>query len=349
MLKSIDVLIGLTVIMLALSMAVTVITQFAITVLNSRGRHLRRGLVDLLGLLDPALSGATARRIATAVLTHRLVSATGRRLGSVVHREEFTKLLLHLATGSDPRLGQVASDVLKKALLDNGVSDPEATLKNIRTLALQLEAASPEVAASVRQNLAILQEARSDYVAKVNTWFDQTIDRVAQRFASSTRAITFVAAFLIAVTLQVDTLLLVNRLSADDKMRDAFLAQARSMQAGAAEEPSGGSGDAAIDRKYLAFLAEYGVITVPRTREDWAKGWGSVNLVGVLVTGLLLSLGAPFWYNSLGRLLQLRSALAAKDDQQRSQRQGTDPGAGGDGPTKTTRLPGERGGLTAAG
>ena len=39
------------------------------------------------------------------------------------------------------------------------------------------------------------------------------------------------------------------------------------------------------------------------------------------VRGLLLSLGAPFWYNALGRLLQLRSVLAAKDDDQRNARQ----------------------------
>ena len=52
MLKSLDVLIGLIVIILAMSMAVTVITQALTTVVNSRGRHLRRGLADLLQLLD---------------------------------------------------------------------------------------------------------------------------------------------------------------------------------------------------------------------------------------------------------------------------------------------------------
>jgi hypothetical protein len=349
MLKSIDVLIGLTVIMLALSMGVTVITQFMITVLNSRGRHLRRGLIDLLRLIDPALSRQAGREIATTVLTHPLVRATGRRLGSVVHREEFTKLVLHLASGDDKRLGEDARGVLRKALEANGVANPAAVLKNIRTVALQLEAASPELAADVRQSLAILQEARSDYVAKVNSWFDQTIDRVSQRFASSTRAVTFVAAFLVAATLQVDTLMLVNRLSADDKMREAFLAQARSMQATApAEGPGAGSGDTAIDRRYLAFLAEHGVITVPRTRDDWVQGWGKVNIFGVLMTGLLLSMGAPFWYNSLGRLLQLRSALAAKDDQQRAERQGA-PAVGGGGTTKPSRLPGERGVLPGGG
>ena len=66
MLKSLDVLIGLTVIMLALSMGVTMLTQFATAMLNSRGRHLRRGIIDLLNQIDPALAkkAAGAGRIA---------------------------------------------------------------------------------------------------------------------------------------------------------------------------------------------------------------------------------------------------------------------------------------------
>ena len=124
MLKSVDVLIGLTVVLLALSMAVTVITQSITALLNSRGRHLRRGLTDLLQQLDPALTGALSKIVATKVLTHPLVSgsntpiapndgtgwfaeataavrrlAGGPRLGNVVHREEFTKLLMALAAG----------------------------------------------------------------------------------------------------------------------------------------------------------------------------------------------------------------------------------------------------------
>ena len=48
-----------------------------------------------------------------------------------------------------------------------------------------------------------------------------------------------------------------------------------------------------------------------------------VGLFGMLVTTLLLSLGAPFWYSMLAQLLQLRSVLAFKDDKQRSERQAT--------------------------
>src|SRR5215471_5098931 len=101
--------------MLALSMAVTMMTQFVTTALNSRGRHLRRGLADLLGQLDPRLRGKIATDVATAVLSHPLVSNTFGSLGSVVHRDEFIKLLMQLAE-STSSLEESARTALLAAL-----------------------------------------------------------------------------------------------------------------------------------------------------------------------------------------------------------------------------------------
>src|SRR5215831_3731839 len=133
MLKSIDVLIGLTVIMLALSMGVTMLTQFVTALVNSRGRHLKRGLIDLLNQIDPALTKkaadakeSIAGQVAEAVLTHPLISATGRRLGTVVHREELTRLLLYLVDDSS-ELEAGAKAELKQVLVRNGITDPAGT------------------------------------------------------------------------------------------------------------------------------------------------------------------------------------------------------------------------------
>jgi hypothetical protein len=51
-------------------------------------------------------------------------------------------------------------------------------------------------------------------------------------------------------------------------------------------------------------------------------GWrqGS-TLAGVLLSSLLLSLGAPFWYEALKSLLKLRGVMAKKDDSAREERQ----------------------------
>jgi hypothetical protein len=367
-LKSLDVLIGLTIVLLALSMAVTVITQSITAVLNSRGRHLRRGLTDLLQQLDPALTETLSREVATKVLTHPLVSgsaspiatnrarsgfaralngvrrlAGGARLGNVVHREEFTKLLMGLAceggTGD-------ATAALKKALETNGVGDPAATLKTVRDMAMKLEKSSPELSHTIRQNMALLHGAESDLVAKINNWFDQTMDRTSQRFTASTRAITFVAAFVVAFGLQVDTPNLVNRLAADDQLRNALVKEAQDAraredaqrQAASSAEPKPAQPPAAaeasntttdpnspagIDQKYRAFLAEHGLIKLP-SAGGWVESFQKTDKFGLLITALLLSLGAPFWYGMLGKLLQLRSVLATKEGEQRSERQSTE-------------------------
>jgi hypothetical protein len=315
-LKSLDVLIGLTVIMLALSMAVTMVTQFVTSTINSRGKHLKGGLGTLINQLDPALDAKVADTIATAVLTHPLVSNARGGLGSVVHREEFTKLLLELSRDSST-LESSAKGLLKKALERNGIGDPEATLKHVRALTLDLETANPQLAADVRQSMAMVQGASSDLVAKVHNWFDQTMDRVSQRFTATTRGITFVSALVVAVGLQVDTVELVNRLNADDTLRNAFVQQAKTMQL-ANQNPD--STDLERDRLYRSFLAEKGLISLPSSGH-WREHWKDVNFLGVLITSLLLSLGAPFWYNALSRLLQLRSVLAAKDDTERTARQ----------------------------
>lgn len=400
MLKSVDVLIGLVVVLLALSMAVTVITQSLTTVINSRGRHLRRGLTDLLRQLDPKLTETVSRAVADRVLTHPLVCGSsspvgGRRLGNVIHREEFTKLLMHVATEDEAGLEAQAKATLESALKANGIGDPKARLRDIRMAALHLEQLNPELAHGARQNLAILQQADSEFVAKINNWFDQTMDRTSQRFTASTRAITFVGAFIVAFGLQVDTLALVNRLAADDKLRETLVneaieadkeraSQSNQQQDGTTAQPSQpnaktpeeaapapdggkpaateGSGDTATAtaaeaeaaktaadsariQRYRSLLSDYGIITLP-SAEGWKKSFEKANYFGLLITALLLSLGAPFWYKALGGLLQLRSVLAVKDDAQRESRQSNDT-SGGASAAPPSR--GERGDVLAVG
>ena len=371
MLESVDVLIGLIVVLLALSMTVTVITQALTAIVNSRGLHLRRGLVDLLQLLDPAFDKTKARAVASQILRHSLVSGSSvfggllkPRLGNVVHREEFIKLLIGLALdqrgdgapqdtdgkGQDasPRDqgDREAREAVKAALRSHDV-DPAATLLAIRSVALQFERTAPELSSMARQNAAILAAAPNDFVAKIHNWFDQTMDRTSQRFTASTRVITFAGAFLVAFGLQVDTPSLVNRLAADDAMRAAFVEQGKAMSSGGATSqpnPSAGTTppaqkpvttapdpNAQKEREYRAFLAANGIIKLP-TSDDWGEGFTLGSVFGMLITALLLSVGAPFWYGALSQLLRLRSVLAGKDDAQRAERQLTTGSSAAAGP-----------------
>lgn len=351
MLKTLDVLIGATTVLLLFSMAVTVVTQTITSIAGRRGKHLRAGLADLLEQLGiPA--GKIAKEIGTSLLTHPLIRVGKRSLGTVIHREEFTKLLFDLASGSGvQKLSDDAQSALKKALADGGIIDPEQALKNIRALALQLEASNPEISNQMRDGLAILHEAPSDFVARVNSWFDQTIDRVSERFTRYTHWITMGVAVVVVLAVQLDMIAVADRLWIDDQFRNAVVSSAT-------KQFSDSTANTKVDPKpYYDLLNKTALITLPldggwlEQLKDWRK------VPGMVLSILLISLGAPFWYNALKDLLKLRSSLSQKDDAQRSQRQAA-PVEGGTASSSATAsaappspawLSGERGDLAAVG
>lgn len=318
MLKTLDILIGLSLVMILLSMVVTMVTQALINLTRARGLHLLTGVTELLEQIHPDLSKEVSGEIAKKMLQHPLIRSGKFGLGTVIQREELTKLLL--AFGSDADKGQLtetARNALKKALEDHGVTDPAGTLKQVRQAALELEKAKPELANSARQSLALIEKGPSELVGKIHGWFDQTMDRVSDRFTYNTRILTLVSALLVAGAFQLDTLALINRLSTDDALREALVAQAKAT----AEKDA----NAVQTTQLRDFMTANGVLPVPsfQSWEKWKQDIQDINLMGFCLSVALLSLGGPFWFNALKQILQLRSVAAGKEDKVRLERQTT--------------------------
>lgn len=162
---------------------------------------------------------------------------------STVLREEFLTILLEWASNQGPLAAQDAKlgtevapqiEALRQKLQEvfsrNGIPDPGATLRAIRMKALENEKANPTQPASRWKSDAILDVASSEIVAKVNQWFDDMGVRVTGQFAFQARVWTSVMALLVSVTIQLDSLSLLKRLSSDDKLRDTLVAEAKDLQ-----------------------------------------------------------------------------------------------------------------------
>src|SRR5439155_7858639 len=128
------------------------------------------------------------------------------------------------------------------------------------------------------------------------------------------------------------------RLSIDDAYRDTFVQVAASLseQQDAirasdrwsaqqrAEQLASNEESLARARESLALLGTPAISLLPRVVQSTAAptvwnrmraylpAWNAVP--GVLLSWVLLSLGAPFWFDRLKDLLKLRSLLARKDD-----------------------------------
>jgi hypothetical protein len=368
MLETLDILIGFTVVMLVVSMAVTMITQaIASGLVNLRGWCLKEGVSRLLALMDQGLTLEDAKRITNHVLRNPLVGRArigipklrsgGYALATVIHREELIRLLLDFAIPGDAEKAnlQVTADEeqlrhrFRASLKRNGVEDPAAVLQQVRTTVVELEKSNPELSNNARLSIALLNFAASDFLSKFTAWFDQTMDRVTDFFTRQIRAITMVVAVVLALLLQLDSIGLINRLSVDDELRNSLVQTAieqkedlrRQMES--AGEPAAIGASATQDEPLVRVrqtIEQAGVVSLPRDFDQWQGAWWEAPgegggfrwpfLLGILLSAALLSLGAPFWYSALANLLKLRSVLAKKDEAQREERQTTQAtGTGG--------------------
>jgi len=286
--------------MLLLSAAVTMLTQAVTGALGWRGRNLVRGLVTILNQVDPKITAFCARQIVLGVVRHPLIARAEGKPGTVIQREELTRILLELGAGHEPggkSLDEYARLTLKRTLETNGIADPAQVLENIHLLGLKLEALRPEWPSAARHGIAIATEAPSQFAGCIHACFDETMDRVTERFARHTRSVAALVALVVAAGLQLDAFDLLRRAN------------------------------------------NYAIVP-----ENWTWSWA--KLPGIALSAILLSLGAPFWYNALKDLVGLRPVLARKEQAYREQRQSARDGAVSPAAMQAT---GEKGDLATTG
>jgi hypothetical protein len=347
MLKSIDILIGFSVIMLAVSMSVTLIIQWILNLSGTRGKKLLVGVIHLLRQIDPnVLTPECAAELAETILKHPMLAAAPGKMAEVVQREDLIKTILAVAaaavtakpaaagagtsvtiTSQAPsRAPSDAEQALITALSNAGISNPGATLDSIRMASMKMEAARPELATHVREAIAVIQQAESQFVARLNGAFDQTMERVSHSFANHSRIWAVIISLFLALLLQLDSFRLVDRLAMDDNLRNSLVQQA---QASAPAPPNQALDPATQENlTQLRQLATDSLITWPTGWDRWKQEMGRSSIFGLLLTAGLLSLGAPFWFNVLGDLLKLRPMLASREDAQRKDRETNQPASG---------------------
>ena len=118
MLQWLDTLIGLVVVLLAVSLVVTILTQIVTMLLSLRGYNLRNSISILLENLDPKLKGK-AGELSEKILSHPLISDKWGEfkrwgLATTIRQEELTGILKVLSENKE-----------WKTLLENSLSDLE--------------------------------------------------------------------------------------------------------------------------------------------------------------------------------------------------------------------------------
>jgi hypothetical protein len=163
---------------------------------------------------------------------------------------------------------------------------------------------------------ATVERATTQAYDRFQRWFGSAQDRAEQWFQIHVRMVTIVAAILVSVFLQLDTVEIYDKLRHEPKLVEALVKTAPgTLEQGA---PVQGQPDADAQKKAFADLTaridSTGFELLPSgwfARWPTEKLWWFNHLFGLALSAGLLTLGAPFWFNLLKNLTSLRPALAS--------------------------------------
>jgi hypothetical protein len=162
---------------------------------------------------------------------------------------------------------------------------------------------------------ATVERATTQAYDRFQRWFGSGQDRAEQWFQIHVRMVTIVAAIVVSVLLQLDTVEIYDKLRHEPKLIEALVKAAPgTLEQGAAVQ---NQVNADAQKKAFADLKENidstGFELVPGgwfARWPTEKSWWFNHLFGLALTAGLLTLGAPFWFNLLKNLMNLRPAVA---------------------------------------
>jgi hypothetical protein len=133
-------------------------------------------------------------------------------------------------------------------------------------------------------------------------WFDDAMDRVSGFYKRKVQVAVLAYAILLTAALNVDSVAFARRLWTDDLVRGAAVAAAERQQ----QRPDAGTTQLLEEVQELNLPIGWSPADPLRAAPSGPAGW-LLKLLGLAITVLALSLGAPFWFDLLSRVARLRS------------------------------------------
>jgi hypothetical protein len=281
---ALDVAIGLIFVYLVLALICTSMNESISSVFSWRAKFLREGIANLL---DPENHRA-GKRHAETLYAHPLINALIRP----VSRKGRTRYPSY-----------IPSRTFVSAVLDFDAAGADRSIT---------EAIAAIPSEPLRKSLEVLHKNAGDDVLKfrhsVERWYDDSMERVSGWYRRRVHLVLWILAVGLVAALNADTVRMADRLWSDKTVRQAVISRANTV-------PNTNPANLPKVAKQVDDLKE---LEVPigwsvETRPHGADGWAIrvlLKILGLLLTAAALTLGAPFWFDTLSKVARLRSAGA---------------------------------------
>jgi hypothetical protein len=340
--SAIDVAIALSLMYLMLSLFCTVVNEYIATKLKLRATSLASALTKFLD--DPHLRAAFYGH--GLIVHNRHATATG--LQSMPGLTTITKVVaagasalatgVRKMTGTEPAVtaapagpadqdhpSYLSSRSVALALIGSlDPANPVPGIADIRNAVMRLPASS------IRDTLLASLTEAGDSIDKLRTsiatWFDDSMERLSGAYKRKLKWISFLIGLGVTVAFNADSLNVAKILWTDADRRAAAVAAAtKAVQT----QPSTPEGDQALRDQLKATESAlrslpigWGCVgntggqsvsqcVVAKIKGAWGDKFGVVTtILGWAMTIAALTLGAPFWFDTLQKFVNLRGAGA---------------------------------------
>ena len=336
-----DVLIGMAGVYIAFSLLASWCQERAASALDLRSKGLVTGIFQILNgdksaftqfTQDPlfvSLQQAGKNTIQPAQPTTPPAVADPAALAkngpSYMSKEQFSAIFMNLlaangakmaaaasaATTVDPATGMTQAQAAAAAAAD--------AVKSIQSAADGL-GVGPQVSAVLAKSGADMNR----FVDGVETLFDDHMDRVSGWYKRESHKILIVIGAVLAVFFNIDSVRLYEGLSCNSALRGAVSAAAmtkdtdpthstlvqgmvQAIPLGWSRSASGLPDDAIKCYNATANAGSPGADTVATAQVNWGS-YLLFKVLGLAITVIALSLGAPFWFDALSCLTNVRAA-----------------------------------------
>lgn len=337
-----DVLIGLVFVYLLLALVCTSLNEMIAGWHDSREKHLRTGICNLLGehdgpdrkrtpvpFNDPLTGAPTNDTMVKSFYAHPMIKALhedGTR-PSYIPATTFSQVMVDLfspADGTTPRSVSAFVSGIKNALPAND---------------------------DLRRTLLVLSEDAADIVqlrSALETWFNSSMDRVTAWYKNKSQKTVLFISLVVCFFINADSIQLVKDLYQNPTQRSAIIAQAEQLVKNAANAPSSSTAPTGVaaGTRFTKEEADKLADTIGKlNKTGFSWGWGKeyyfslllwnwenaieavLKVVGILLTAIAASLGAPFWFDTLNKLINIRSVGKSPNEAPPTQQTATPPAA----------------------
>lgn len=285
MLATLNIIIGLVFVLLLFSLLASTVMEVLAAFLSLRGKQLHRTLENMLGeLLPDFIRHPLFRQLAFA--TNQRTRISPYALPAWISKDTFRSILIDILDASSPE-------------------DLEEKIKGLDEGDLK------------RMMQFIYRQSGGDLAAfqtQTEQWFDEVMDRASDWYKRSTKWWLFGVGFVLAAVFNADTIQIYQNISNSTVLQNMLANDAdRFIQK--TDTVTGPQAGIPLD----VALARYDTMQtrIESLRSPLGLGWNSneakqnlpwwlVKIAGLLVTGIAVTFGAPFWFEILKKLVSIR-------------------------------------------